>query len=399
MAKVYVVGIDGSGVLAERARDALAQSRTILASERLRDVFTGYREYPAVSEKVQVINAVDDTIGFIRGARSSVSVIASGDPMFFGIGARITEALPEADVEIYPALSSVQLAFAKIRLPWHDAFFMSLHGRIKRQWSVDDVPLLAETRGKLVILTGGDNTPEKIARVLPEKARVYVLEKLGFQDEAVKEGSPEEISRMTFRTPNLMVVVCEPRGVAFGLEEFEFLHERGLFTKDEVRAVALHKLRLPVKGVLWDVGAGSGAVSIEAKRLCPSVEVYAVEKDAAKVEHIRENAVSLRAGKINIVRGEAPSALEGLPAPDRVFIGGAGRGLPSVIEYVSRRMDRGIIVVSVITLESLSEAREALRAQGLRPQVSSISVSRSQPLDGREYMKALNQIFLVRAEK
>lgn len=399
MAKVYVVGIDGSGVLAERAKDALAQSRTILASERLRDVFVGYREYPEMSEKVQVINAVDDTIGFIKGARSSVSVIASGDPMFFGMGARIVEALPEADVEIYPALSSIQLAFSRMRLPWHDTFFMSLHGNVKRDWGVEDVPHLAERYGKLVILTGGENTPEKIARILPEGARVYVLERLGLEGEAVREGSPEDISRMTFRTPNLMVVVCEPRGVAFGLEEFEFLHERGLVTKDEVRAVALHKLRLPVKGVLWDIGAGSGSVSIEAKRLCPSVDVYAVEKDAARVEQIRENAVLLRAGKINIVCGEAPSALEGLPAPDRVFIGGAGRGLPSVIEYVSQRMDRGIIVVSAITLESLAEAREALRAQGLRPRVSSISVSRAQPLEGREYMKALNQIFLVKAEK
>lgn len=400
MAKVYVIGIDGSGVLAEKASLALRSSWTILASKRLNDVFSGYQEYPALSEKIRVINGVDETISLIRETSEAVSVIASGDPMFFGIGTRIAEALPEADVEIYPALSSVQLAFSKIRLPWHDAFFLSLHGNVKREWGIEDVPQLAERQGKLVILAGGENTPGKIARSLPAGARVYVLERLGFEDEAVKEGNPEEISQMTFRTPNLMVVVYEsPESVAFGLEEAEFIHERGLVTKDEVRAAALHKLRLPAKGVLWDVGAGSGSVSIEAKRLCPALHVYSIERDSARVEQIRENCVSLRAGGINIVHGEASSALEGLPAPDRVFIGGAGRGLSSVIEQVLKRMERGIIVVSAITLESLSEAREALRAQGLSHHVTSISVSRSQPLEGREYMKALNQIFLIKAEK
>jgi len=398
MARIHVIGIDGSGLLAERAFLALRRSPAILTSGRLRDAFSKYDGYASVKEKLRVVDDMDETIRLLGEATEEVSVIASGDPMFFGIGGRIVEAFPDA--EIYPALSSVQLAFSRLRLPWHDAFFVSLHGSVKRDWGIEDVPLLAERHRKLAILTGGENTPERISRALPSGARVFVLERLGFEDETVKEGSPEEISRMSFRIPNLMVVVRGPgEGIAFGLNEEDFIHDKGLLTKDEVRAVALHKLRLPMKGVLWDIGAGSGSVSIEAKRLCPALDVYSIEKDPAREEHIRENSVSLRAGRIHIVPGEAPSALEGLPAPDRAFVGGAGRGLPSVVGHILKNMGKGIVVVSAITLESLHEALEAFRAQGLEPQALSISVSRSRPIEGREYLKALNQVFLIKAEK
>ncbi|MEJ2183365.1 MAG: precorrin-6Y C5,15-methyltransferase (decarboxylating) subunit CbiT, partial [Nitrospirota bacterium] len=147
----------------------------------------------------------------------------------------------------------------------------------------------------------------------------------------------------------------------------------------------------------WDVGAGSGAVGIEAKRLAPGLRVIAVEKDRARVEGIRRNAERLAAGGLEVIRGEAPRALRSLLPPDRVFIGGAGKGLTEIIEHVSSRMKKGRVVMTAITMESVEEALRALRAQGLAPEACSLSASRMTEVAGRHYMKALNPVFVIEA--
>ncbi|MCK4912015.1 MAG: precorrin-6Y C5,15-methyltransferase (decarboxylating) subunit CbiT, partial [Thermodesulfovibrionales bacterium] len=298
---------------------------------------------------------------------------------------------------------SVQVAFARVGLSWQDAEFVSLHGSVRREWVVDDLPLLCERYKKLVVLTGGENTPSKLARMLSAKSAVHVLERLGYPDERVTSGTPEDISRGEFENPNLMIVLTpETDAPVFGLREDEFRHERSLITKDEVRAVAIHKLRLPLSGVLWDVGSGSGSVGIEARRLSPGLRVYAIERDSARAEDIRHNARVLAAGEINIVEGEAPEAfdeLADLAAPDRVFIGGGGASLKEIVNASVSAMEAGIVVVSTITIESLTEAVAELKSLGLTPEVTSLSVSRSKDVGGREYLKAENQIFLIKVEK
>jgi precorrin-6Y C5,15-methyltransferase (decarboxylating) len=184
-----------------------------------------------------------------------------------------------------------------------------------------------------------------------------------------------------------------------GLNEADFAHEKGLITKDEVRAVVLHKLMLPRKGVLWDIGAGSGSVSIEAKRLAPGLDVYAVEKDPLRVEHIKENVKRFRAGGINILQGTAPSALEGLPAPERVFVGGAGENLFPIVESVSRAMEKGVLVIAAITLETLDEALSSFNVNGFKTEICAASISRGEHVGERHYMKALNPVFLIKGTK
>ncbi len=398
MAKVFVIGIDGYGALTQRARQCLMEADELLASQRLFELLEGYEIFPSVAGKTRVMDSVADTLEHLKRAEGSCAVIASGDPMFYGIGAKIAEGLPGADMEVIPALSSVQLAFSRIGIPWHDAFFLSLHGKLRREWDLEDLPLLAARHEKLAILTGGGNTPAVIAGVLPPEATVYVLERLGYADERVTRGTRDEVACREFNDPNLMVVLTRSAGTpVFGLREDEFRHREGLITKDEVRAVALHSLRLPSKGVFWDVGAGSGSVAIEAKRLCPGLDVYAIEKDTSRIEDIMSNARSLGAGKINVVSGKAPEALAGLPAPSRAFVGGSGTALPEVLRHVAEAVDSGIIVAATITVESLFEATKTLKDLGLNPQVTSLLVSRSRELKGRAYLKAQNQVFLIKA--
>lgn len=400
MAEIYVIGLDGSGGLSAQAMERLERAGEILASARLAGMFSSMAGCAGLAHKLRVINSPDETCRALNEARGPVAVIASGDPMFFGIGTRIIDGLPDAEVEIIPALSSVQLAFARLGMSWHDAYFVSLHGNIRRAWAVDDLPLLARRHRKLVLLTGGGNTPAALARQLPAGAMVHVLERLGLDGERVVSAPAPEIADMEFGEPNLMVVLNPPGGdCVCGLTEDEFSSQGGLITKDEVRAVALHKLRLPHEGVLWDVGAGTGSVSIEARRMSPGLLVYAIEKDAARLKDMADNIRRHSAGAINVVQGQAPDALAALPAPDRVFIGGSGSALAGVMDRVLDVMEHGIVVVSAITLESLTEACAIFKARGVAHSITSLLVARSRELGGREYLRAENQIYLIKGDK
>ncbi len=403
---IFVIGIDGVSALGEKAEFFISNAETVLASRRLEELLKGYEVYSAIKEKLKVINPISETIDFLLASTGDVVVIASGDPLFYGIGSKIIDAMPEElikRVELIPALSSVQVAFARLGMKWEDAEFISLHGSVRRNWVLDDLPLLCQRHNKLAILTGGENSPQMIAGLIPAGSSVHVLERLGYDDERVTSGTPEDIQKGEFGEPNLMIVLpSETEVPVFGLREDEFAHERALITKDEVRAVALHKLRLPAgssNNVFWDVGAGSGSIAIEARRLSPGLRVFAIEKDPSRVEDIKLNARELAAGEITVVEGEASAVFKDMPAPDRVFVGGGGAGLGGIIGEVMSVMQAGIIVVSAITIESLAEAVAEFKSLGLEPEVTSLAISRSRDLGGREYLKAENQIFLIKVEK
>jgi precorrin-6Y C5,15-methyltransferase (decarboxylating) len=452
VSKIYVIGI-GYKPLDKRARDIILGAEVILASERLSEVFRSYKEFEMVGDAVRVINNIDETINCIKSALSglrpaTIAVIASGDPLFFGIGRRIVEEFGREIVEILPDLSSIQIAFARIKEPWDNAFLMSIHGgpdpkRTRRLPNkLEDIPSLLTLHDKIAILTDKVNNPSAIAKEVLRSSNaslrstaltMYVCEKLGYPEETIIKGIPEEIAGRTFSDPNVVIIMRrrEPKGngqkvrdnaqeatdnehegypsasrlspfapsCTFGLTEKEIHHSRGLITKDEIRAVTIHKLRLPQKGVFWDVGAGSGSVSLEAVRLCPGLEIFAIEKDEEQIRNIRTNCERFDAKNIEILHGKAPEVLEGLPSPGRVFIGGSGGRLDEIIGLVKRGMPSGIVVVNATTIETLQEAITCLEKSGFEVEISEVSVSKSKVIAGKKHMNALNPVFIVTGEK
>ncbi|MCG2813047.1 MAG: precorrin-6Y C5,15-methyltransferase (decarboxylating) subunit CbiT, partial [Thermodesulfovibrionales bacterium] len=170
-------------------------------------------------------------------------------------------------------------------------------------------------------------------------------------------------------------------------------------TKDEVRAVTIHKLRLPQKGVLWDIGAGSGSVSIEAAKLYPELKVFAVEKNEEQIKNIKENRIKFDATNIEIIKGQAPDVLKNIPVPDRVFVGGSGGTIKDIIEFVNSKISSGIVVINAITIETLNEAIKSLENKGFAVEVSEVSVSRSKTVSGKRHMSALNPVFIITGVK
>ena len=444
--KIFVIGI-GYRPLDERAREIVRSSESIFASPRLAEVFKRYDEYAAVQDKITVINNVDQTIQAIRveqQKKRKVVLLASGDPQFFGIGRRAIEEFGIDAVELLPDLSSIQIAFARIKEPWDDAFLISLHGgpdrarRRKLPYEMRDIPSLLEQHGKIAVLTDKVNNPSVIATVIARSetttqsqpqgiasplARndgitMIVCERLGYPDEKITSGTPEEIAGMSFSDPNVVILKKSevtlhsrehslPLGagrsrkseVRFGLREDEIEHERGMITKDEVRAATIHKLRLPDNGVFWDIGAGSGSVSVEAARLCHALKIFAVEMNEERIAILKNNVRKFNIQNIKLIHGAAPDVLGNLPAPDRVFIGGSGGRLNEIVQSVAEKMSSGIIVINAVSIDTLNDAVASLGKNGFTLEVSEVSISRSKVVAGKMHLNALNPVFIVKGEK
>ena len=422
MNKIYIIGI-GFRPLDRKAGETVLGSEAVLTNNRLLEVFKNYEEYARVKDKVIVHDSVYEMLDYIRDnyREKKIALLAAGDPMLFGIGRLVIERFGRDVIEVFPDLSSIQVAFSKIPETSNNALMISLHGgpdpakKRKLEYEIDDIPSLLAKHNKIAILTDKVNNPAVIAKVLYESSalphfrasalQMYVCEKLGYPDEKITEGMPKEIAGMSFADPNVVVIIQDTErsaqntdyyiNIKFGLKEDAIQHTKGLITKDEVRAVTMHKLRIPERGVLWDIGAGSGSVSVEAARLYPDLKVFAVEKDEEQINNIVVNINRFNITNIEVVKGEAPESLKALPSPDRVFIGGSGGRMDAIMDLISEKMGSGIIVINATTIETLNEAVHSFGKNNFIFELSEISVSRSKMVGNKRHMSALNPVFVI----
>ncbi len=326
--------------------------------------------------------------------QGNVAVLASGDPLFYGIGRRLLAEFPADIIEFYPALSSIQRACALFKIPWDDAVITSLHGRTSSH-----IPGLLLRNPKNLILTDKDNSPELIAGrlldylqligepVLPDAITMLVAEDLGSENERIFRGTLLEVSKQNFSPLNVTCLLvpdtADMASSPFGLSEDAIRHSRGLITKNEVRAATLHQLQLPRQGVFWDVGAGSGSLSIEAARMNQELTVFAVEHKQEELENIKNNIVKFGCYNIVPVFGRAPEVLGSLPDPDRIFVGGSSGSLPAIAELAAKRLSGdGRLVINGVIEKTVQEAPALMIRFGFAVASSVINVTRTEP-DGR----------------
>jgi precorrin-6Y C5,15-methyltransferase (decarboxylating) len=338
----------------------------------------------------------------------NICVLASGDPLFFGIGGLVIKRLGAEHVEIVPQASSMQLAFARAGLKWDDASFLSLHGR-----SPEGFLTRLKGQAKVAILTDEKNSPPVLARRMVEHGEMawgaWVCENLGGPDERVRRFDVADLPGCQDIGPLnvLLLVRSDPSWRAPCT--IPFLHEdafakrmpkKGLITKREVRLLSLAAMGIRPDSVVWDIGAGSGSVSIEAALLAPEGRVYAVEVDPEGVEICRENLRAHAVDNVRVIAGRAPEALADLESPDAVFIGGSKGSMEEIIDVVIDRLQPGgHLVVNAITLENVGETYQALRKRGLVPEVTLLQVSRAEPLAHYLRYEALNPIQIFAVEK
>jgi precorrin-6Y C5,15-methyltransferase (decarboxylating) len=388
-APIAVVGLIGGTAFGDAARTAIESAEVVVGSVRQLDL----ADLPSTCDRVVLAGPLDDVFDRVaehreRGTR--VCVLASGDPGFFGIVRTLGERFGPGALAVFPAPSSIAMAFARVGLSWDDAVVVSAHGR-----SLDAAIATAGAASKVAILTSPDNPPEVIGTALLAVGcgprDVAVVTRIGEPGDTVTRCDLATLAGGAFDPMSVVILAAPERTgdratVAWGLPEHCFAHRDGMITKAEVRAVALGKLALPNVGVLWDVGAGSGSVAIEAARLCPGLRVIAIESDAASVARIRDNARG-HGCAVDVVHGPAPEALAPLPDPDRVFVGGGGL---DVLDAVLERLRGGGSVVANYAL--LDRAVAAWERLG---NIVEVSVSRGVAIgDDGVRLAAENPVFV-----
>ncbi len=399
MKTIHVIGLGlGPDHVGPAARKLIEAADLLAGGIRLLEFFPDFE-----GERLSLTNNLADWLERVVAAAASknVVVLASGDPNYYGIAGRLIQKAGAEHVRILPNITTVQAAFAELKETWADLVVVSLHGR-----NVDALYSAVRENTRVAVFTDTTNTPARIARLLLDRGqenwRMTVLENLGTEETCIRQCELEEAVTEAFSPLNLVVLhrTEPPATLTLGTPDDEFEHEAGLITKAEVRAAALGKLALGPDLTLWDLGAGCGSVGLEATLLMPRGRVIAVERKAERVGMIEANRAKFGAANLDIVHGELPGALENLPRPDRVFIGGGGNDLGEIIRICwSRLSDQGIIVAAVVRLDSLSLARQAFTGLGSAPDVVQAQFSRGAPLGGDFYLKALNPVWLVSGRK
>ncbi|MEA5508172.1 precorrin-6y C5,15-methyltransferase (decarboxylating) subunit CbiE [Crocosphaera sp. UHCC 0190] len=410
MIKVVGIGLNGQESLTENCRKITENADLLVGSDRHLSYFPNH---PA--KKLILNNFIEDinTLKQIYQSYQSVVILVSGDPLFFGLGRLLLEHFEPENLEFYPHLTSLQLAFSRVKIPWHDAKLISGHGR-----HLDElISSLQQGIEKIAVLTDNINNPPAIASLylslnLPTNYEIWVCENLGDRKEKISSFSPQDLVKLNpdqFAVLNVVILrrknpIKLDKNILdklplFGIEDRYFLtfqDRPGLMTKREIRMIILGELCLKPPQIIWDIGAGTGSVSVEIARLCPTSQVYAVEKTAIGITLINKNTQRFNVNNVISIEGKAPAILNNLPNPDRIFIGGSGGNLVEILNFCQHKLTQeGLIIIAVATLENLGISLNWLKNQAWHYQLLDLQISRSVSLSNLTRFSPLNPVTLI----
>ncbi len=408
--RVSIIGIgdDGLDAVPGYARQFILDADILAGSERTLKIVS-----EASGQRLAIGSDLDEVAEQINAAGNvNIAVLVSGDPLFYGLARFLCDRIGHDRCEIVPHVSSMQLAFARVKESWDEAYLTNLANH-----TVDAVVERIRVAEKVGLFTTEDCGPADVARALLEQRidyfTIYVCENLGARNERVTRGTVAEIADRTFESLNVMILVRDSEAPdrardplvrsLFGNPDEVFLQstpKHGLLTPAEVRSLALAQMALNTRSVVWDVGAGCGTVSVEAALLSPGGQVYAIEQDAEDVGLIHQNAERFGVSNVTPVLGQAPEAWGELPNPDAVFIEGSGREVVRIAELAFKRLNAGgRLVANVVSIQALDEVRRTLGKNASQVQVRMVNIARGTDQLERLRFDALNPTFVLTASK
>lgn len=396
---IHVIGA-GPGAresLTVEAAQRIEAADCLIGSRRMLEDFSvpGKPAFCAVTSG-EILSLLDSHSEYV-----SPAVLLSGDVGFYSGARKLIEALGDRPCRLYPGISSVQYFCARLGIPWQDVRLVSLHGR-----EGDPVREVARSRWTF-FLTGGEHSAGSICLALCRsglgEVQITAGERLSYIDERITRGSACIMAGKEMASPCVLLVenIFFPKKAAYtthGIEDCCFLRAEGIpMTKSEVRAVSLFKLRIREGDIVYDVGAGTGSVSVEAA-LRGAGLVYAIEREERARALIEENRRHFGCPNLRIIPGEAPAVLEDLPAPDRVFVGGVGQGMLETLRLVREKNPKARVVANAITIETASRTLQAFDELGFAsPELIQISAARGRRAGDCHMLLAQNPIFILSA--
>lgn len=399
MKKVNIIGlgIGNSCFMHEKTTEMIEISDCLIGAKRMLEKFSNIKK-----DKIESINA-QEIYNFITNndTYESFGVLVSGDTGFYSLSKKLSELLKnnnDITVENIPAIGSLQYFSSKLNISWDNIKFLSAHGR--------DINIVSNVmfNKKVFMLTGGELTPDKICKILADKGLGHLLvsvgEKLSYDDELIIEDSALNISNMKFDSLAVMIIHHdEAIDLDYGMRsirDYEFITGKSPMTKSEVRTISIGKLNLKSDYVVYDIGAGTGSVSIETAFKLYNGSLYAVEKDEEAIELIKKNIEKFKAYNIELIKNAAPDGLYDLPKPDAVFIGGSSGNMHEIIEVLLSKNPNVNVVINTITLQSLNEALDCMEKYKFKDvEIVNVSVSKSKKIGRYDMMMGQNPIYII----
>jgi precorrin-6Y C5,15-methyltransferase (decarboxylating) len=412
---VTIIGLSASGTAALRPalRALIEQADFVAGGARHLEHFPGVR-----GERFRIANNLQELVKELLHRRETgrCVVLATGDPMFFGVGKFLSEQLGSGAVQVEPAVSSMQLAFARAGLSWQEAALASVHGRELRSTLL---PLLGQ--GLIGLFTDPDNNPSAVARFFLDHElddyKAFVAEDLETPAERLRGWLQlaDLLKEKTFASLSYLILrrTCEAscladlqrcRDLVPGVPDDEFCRpadKPAIMTCQEVRAVVLAKLGRSFNAgdVVWDIGAGLGTVAVELAVLRPHIEVVAVEKDPRRAALARHNRQRFGAYNVRVVEGLAPDVLSRESSrPRAIFVGGSGGQLAAILALAAQRLQTDCLFVGAfVVLEHLGLTLRFFQDLGWPTNVTSVQVARSDALGELTGLRPFRAVYLVRA--
>lgn len=399
MHELSVVGV-GPGspdLLTPAAQAVINSAATVVAAPRYAQLVP-----PA---KLLLLKRLENTFDEIerRLKAGSVAVVVSGDPGLFSLLPRLKQRFPEAKLRVIPGIGSLQALCAGLGETWEQARILSGHGRALTPGSL---AVAVQQHPTTFLFCDREHNPAWACRALLAygltEVQVAVGERLSYPNQRLCCGKPTDLAGQKFDDLSVVRIAnptAEPLPLSLGLTDDQFVRGSTPMTKEEVRWLILCKLQLTPTAIVWDVGAGTGSVAVECARLCPQGEVYAIEQEEEARQLIKQNRERFAVPNLHIRPGTAPAALENLPMPTHVFVGGSGGQLADILHHVRQRGSGITVLVSSVTLTTAAEAANLFQTPSFsEPDIVQLSVCRGKPVGGRHIMTAQNPVTLVRAK-
>ncbi|MEH6358072.1 MAG: precorrin-6y C5,15-methyltransferase (decarboxylating) subunit CbiE [Pseudomonadales bacterium] len=398
--KIHIIGlgVTDTAELSKAATKALASCERVLGSARQLEVVAGQLSGQQTEQLPELKNLPVYLADLIRDGVSSLALLASGDPLYYGIGRWFSKNFSDQQLHFYPAVSSIQMACHQLGLSLQDVEVLSLHGR-----PLEKIRSKLKARQTLVILTDKNSSPQALARECIaagfDESQLSVCEALGYPQQRISRYSADEMLHVNIDFDPLHVTVIETRGDGGVLPEFPGIPDasyvtdkadgRGMLTKRDVRLSILSLMQPANNEVIWDIGAGCGGVSVELAYWNETTQVVAIEHHDERLKCLNANRDKFGLmGNLTVVQGRAPEALEELPAPDKIFIGGSDGSLPELLEQCwSKLPAQGLLVASAVTEQSKQQLlafyqqRETVRDS--RNETLQVAVSHGTQLAGQ----------------
>ncbi len=391
--KIYIVGtgMDGDTTLTSKASEIIGAAEILIGAERVLKPFEIYNKPMFTSWKPEEIRKFIEKNNY-----ETAAVLVSGDCGFFSGAERLVKVLGDYETEIICGISAPVYFCSKIKKPWQDLKFISLHG----------------AKGNIIrnicrnkycfFLLGGDISPAQICKKMCEyglaDVNVYIGENLSLENEKIFVGNALDFTEIN--CGKLCVMITEnmnyEQGILCGIPDADFVRGNSPMTRSEVRSVVISKLNIGANDVCWDIGCGTGSVSVEMALQCFDGTVFSVDKNISAVRLTTENKRKFGCDNINAICGKAPGCLSDFPVPDKVFVGGSCGEINEIIGTVFEKNFYADIVITAVSLETLEASVNALKGFDITPEIVQISVARTNRIGSHTMLLAENPVFVVK---